>query len=257
MHLTRSNLICALCSELDLSRGEAKEFLLRFTAAIVNALSSGDEVQLRGFGSFKVADNKRGRCTRFKSSKRLKGLVRDAPEPDPVVALLVRQLDSAQEIETVLAQHARWREDRVGDRAELGRLDLEGADLFGASLQSAKLTGAMLSRADLGDADLQEADLERADLTGASLAWANLKGANLKGACLKRADLRWADLRRAELSDAVMEGADLREALLDGTAVEPRPPAVGRREGWMKRPLPDPHKLKRFFSFVADIMTGC
>jgi hypothetical protein len=253
MRLSRSDLVNALCSETPLDRGEARQALAAFTDAIAEALCSGEPVRLRDFGSFWAGGRRTGgRCARFRSSKRLKILVQEEAEVDPTIVSLVRQIDSEREIEEGIALHRRWQEGKIGERPDLGRLDLEAIDLFGASLHAAKLTGAGMSRADLGDADLREADLERADLTAASLAGANLEGANLRGACLRRADLRWSDLRKADLSNAILEGADLREALLDGSTIGLRSAPVARTQEWMKRPIPGPFIFKRLFSFVRS-----
>ena len=227
MRLTRSVIQSTLCSELGLSRRAARDILSAFTDSVTRALAAGDDVRLRGFGTFTLG---RGtshpepprRRVRFTGSQRLRAAVRAFDGlPDPALAALQRHLDSLDGIDGMLERHRAWCEDPSGERPDLARLALEGTDLFGARLRSAKLTGAGMSRADLGEADLQGADLERADLTAASLAWANLQGANLRGACLKGADMRWADLRNADLSNADLMGANLREALLDGARLDP------------------------------------
>jgi uncharacterized protein YjbI with pentapeptide repeats len=98
-------------------------------------------------------------------------------------------------------------------------VSLEGADLSHAyretlphiekkmNLKRADLSGTDLSHAYLADVDLTEANLKNADLwSGADLYRAILVRANLHGAeLIPRTTLRYADL----------EGADLREAVLD------------------------------------------
>lgn len=231
MRLTRSGVESALCRELGLSRGRARTVVAAFTGALTQALAAGDGVRLRDFGSLAPCPS-RGtgpprRRVRFRASQRLKAAVRDAEAPDPALARLQRQLETAETVARLLECHRRWCTDRSGERPDLARLDLEGSDLFGARLCAARLSGAGMSRVDLGEADLEEADLERADLTAASLAWANLKGANLRGACLKGADMRWADLRNADLCDADLGGANLREALLEGARFDGGPCVPG------------------------------
>jgi hypothetical protein len=106
----------------------------------------------------------------------------------------------ANELEVVLANHAKWLEDNsIGERADLRGADLRGANLSGADLNEADLNGADLSGADLRWADLRWANLREADLRGADLRWADLRGADLRWANLREADLRGADLRGANL----------------------------------------------------------
>ena len=59
-----------------------------------------------------------------------------------------------QELDTILAEHAKW---RLGDGGK--RADLSGANLSHANLYGADLSGANLSGADLYDADLSGANL--------------------------------------------------------------------------------------------------
>ena len=81
-----------------------------------------------------------------------------------------------KELETILADHAKWLSGQGGSRADLRSADLSGADL--------------------SHVDLREADLREANLSGANLSFANLREANLS-----RAYLSEADLSRANLSD--------------------------------------------------------
>ena len=140
MRISQSALIHALCFELKLSRRDAQAVLSAFIKAIKQALSSGDEVRLRSFGAFRVAVQERKphdrpprrKDVRFRSSKRLKSLVQDQVDADPALALLLQQIESDQAVETMIEQHERWCENKIGERPDLGRLDLEGSDLFGA-----------------------------------------------------------------------------------------------------------------------------
>lgn len=64
---------------------------------------------------------------------------------------------TAEELKKVIERHGEWlRDEKGGERAELGEMDLRGADL----------TGACLCFADLRYADLRVAGLTGADLTG-------------------------------------------------------------------------------------------
>ncbi len=98
------------------------------------------------------------------------------------------------------------------------------ANLVRANLRYANLTGINLSRANLEGADLTGAKLYKANLRRARLKSSILRGARLDGAYLEHAYLRYADLRRASFdsarldgtifSDARMQGANLRAAIL-------------------------------------------
>jgi hypothetical protein len=73
------------------------------------------------------------------------------------------------------------------------------------------LRGRNLQRVDLTGLQLPKADFEGADLRGTLLNDANLFNANLRGAKLNRARLLGTSLVATRL-----EGADLRQALVDG-----------------------------------------
>ena len=79
---------------------------------------------------------------------------------------------SPNEINTIIANHAKWFEGEGGSRADLSLADLRGADLRGANLRGA---------------DLSLANLSRADLRGANLSRANLRGAGIID-CGQRSD---------------------------------------------------------------------
>lgn len=134
--------------------------------------------------------------------------------------------------------------------AEFSDAVLEGADMSGAVLSKAvfkssslyrtNLRDSVLAGADLSCADLRGADLAGADLRGAVLTGADLTGADLAGAILSGADLTGADLEcvrfdgaslvgtklyracglYASFENAVMDGADMREAELDDCSMD-------------------------------------
>ena len=110
-----------------------------------------------------------------------------------------------KELETILADHAKWLSGQGGSRADLSRrylgdADLRNVNLSRACLSGAYLSGAYLSRACLSRADLSHVDLREADLREADLREANLSFSNLREANLSRAYLRETDLSRANLS---------------------------------------------------------
>ena len=96
------------------------------------------------------------------------------------------------ELDRVLAEHAKWLRGEDGARADLRGANLHRADLRDADLHSAYLHGA----------DLRGANLHDADIRGANLHDARLYDSNLHGACLTDANLHLANLRGANLTGA-------------------------------------------------------
>jgi len=117
-----------------------------------------------------------------------------------------------KELETILADHAKWLSGNGGSRADLSRADLRRTNLSFANLSGANLSEACLSRTNLSRADLSEADLTRTNLTRACLRETNLSGANLSFANLSEANLTRACLREACLSRTNLSRADLSRA---------------------------------------------
>ncbi len=75
--MNKSELIDAIAAGANLSKADAKRAIDATTSAITTALSSGDNVQLTGFGSFLVRDRaarvgrnpKTGEVIQIKASK--------------------------------------------------------------------------------------------------------------------------------------------------------------------------------------------
>ncbi len=111
-------------------------------------------------------------------------------------------------------------------RADLVKVDFEGADLSEASLQGANLhranmEGANLSFAQingayLNDTIMEEADCSFAKMQGASLSEAKIARANLFGVAMEGAELINTHMERADLSFATMGGANLFKVRLEG-----------------------------------------
>ena len=119
-----------------------------------------------------------------------------------------------EELNEILADHAKWLRGEGGQQANLSLADLRCANLREANLVDADLSVANLIGADLRWADLRGADLSGANLSGADLRWADLRGANLSGANLSGANLSGANLSEANLSMANLSGANLSVAIL-------------------------------------------
>ncbi len=118
------------------------------------------------------------------------------------------------DLDRVLAEHAKWLRGEGDARANLHDANLHGACLTGAYLRDANLHGANLHDADLRGANLHRAYLRDADLHSAYLHGADLHDANLHGACLNGADLRYSNLNGAYLRYSNLNGACLTDASL-------------------------------------------
>ncbi len=115
--------------------------------------------------------------------------------------------------------------------------NLEGVNLQGAKLNKANLQKANLQRAKLQRAKLQEAKLQEANLEGAKLGQANLQKANLEKAKMALVDtyntdmflakLQGTFLEFADLSNAIVHGADMREARINNSTKMP--------DGWKEK----------------------
>lgn len=84
-----------------------------------------------------------------------------------------------------------------------------------AELAGSNLSGRDLAKARLDHCDLAEADFAGANLFAADMSYCDLRGANFEGACLRLVNLFRSDLRGAVLDGAVLDGACLKDSLLD------------------------------------------
>lgn len=114
-------------------------------------------------------------------------------------------------LRVIAAHHAWLKGEPEGERADLGRRNLDGLNLHDADL----------SNGELREADLSGCNLQRANLRRANLAGANLQDASLAKADLSEADLSDADLRNADLRGTNLNGADLWRANLIGACISP------------------------------------
>lgn len=100
----------------------------------------------------------------------------------------------------------------VMTNATLRNATFAGADLLSANLLQSDLRGADFSGADLREARLEAVNARDADFTLARLAQANCKGSQFSGA-----SFLFAELSDADFSNSILENADLRGAVMEGT----------------------------------------
>ena len=100
-------------------------------------------------------------------------------------------------------------------KANLFRIQLQGANLQGANFQEADLREVNLCHSNLNGANFQKADLQWIDFQETDLQGANLQDANLTGANFQKADLRGVNFQGANL-----EGADFQGANLEGEQIQ-------------------------------------
>jgi uncharacterized protein YjbI with pentapeptide repeats len=111
-------------------------------------------------------------------------------------------------------------------RADLRKLNAEGATFFGADLTEANLAGAQIRDCDFSMASMNAIQLgfhanldscifrgvtsEYADFSSANLRRADMSGTRLKGSNFRDAIFDFTDLTFADLRDTDLRGADLR-----------------------------------------------
>jgi uncharacterized protein YjbI with pentapeptide repeats len=101
-------------------------------------------------------------------------------------------------------------------RLHLERESLRGLDAESADLRKIDLEEADLENANLQKVDLRESILARAILNGANLSEANLEGADCREISLWQADLRNANLRKVNFKGAWIGAGKLHRANLRG-----------------------------------------
>lgn len=109
-------------------------------------------------------------------------------------------------------------------------------DLRGLELKKLHLKGAQMPFVDLSYASFKYCNLQEICLQGSKLSWASFEHCNLKRsdllqvvadnsrfvscfmnqAVLDVSDLRWASFQNTEMPMAILDGADLTHAVLDG-----------------------------------------
>ena len=118
----------------------------------------------------------------------------------------VRKIDK-DELKTILKKHMMWLNGEDGGKR---------ADLSYTNLRYANLSYADLNRAILNYADLSYADLNHASLNCADINYADLNHADLSYTGLSYTDLNCTNLSYTNLKEAVMDGADIRDANMNG-----------------------------------------
>ena len=93
--------------------------------------------------------------------------------------------------------------------------DMHGRNLQQAEFLKASLAGFNFSGADLRGAVFNGSDLEGADLNGANLEDVVAYATRFQGSDLRNAQLRNGMLMQSRFRDAVIDGADFTDAVLD------------------------------------------
>lgn len=139
----------------------------------------------------------------------------------------------AEALRESLDAHQRYLAGRSGGRrlnlpyADLSNYSLEGLNLRDADMTGACLRGANLAGANLAGSDLREGrialqdkldgfDILRHEHRPGELNYAVLSGTNLAGVQMSGAVAMTSDFTDANLSGAIMIGAKLTRAVLDG-----------------------------------------
>lgn len=114
----------------------------------------------------------------------------------------------------------RWRAMNPKLIPDLSSAHLEGEDLRGINFRKCNLSGAFLNKAnlplsELSEANLYEAQLEEACLMNSQAIQIILEGANLRKALIGRSLMFNANLINADLSDAFLQNAFLQHSNLN------------------------------------------
>lgn len=139
---------------------------------------------------------------------------------------------SQQKLDQLLAAHAEWLQEPIGEALSLRNCDLRGMDLRGRSLIRMQLENVVLAGCDLRDcnffgATLRKVDLQAADLRKACFASSfcvqinardsNWQQADLISAIIKLSDFSQANLVYADLNKTSFETSILDQAILSYT----------------------------------------
>lgn len=99
---------------------------------------------------------------------------------------------------------------------ELNKVDMSGVNLEGTDMHGAKLRGTDFEKSSLRHIDLRFADMSWSRLKGVDLGESTLAWAKLVGARMLDTNLSSCGLIEVDFTMAVLEGVDLRSALLNG-----------------------------------------
>ena len=115
------------------------------------------------------------------------------------------RISSQAELDEIIDAHRRF---------ELGESGGVSATLRYAQVQDRDFSGRMLRHADLTGADLTRGLMVEADFEGACLRMASMRDVDARRGRFVGADMRGVSLRRADLTGAILDEADLSQALL-------------------------------------------
>jgi BTB/POZ domain-containing protein KCTD9 len=127
----------------------------------------------------------------------------DSQEASQRVSGIIRRLDKINKSEGLDLHNCTL------IKAQLLKINLQGANFRNTLLTRANLRGSNLQRAHLSGATIAKADLFHANLKNASLSYSNLRSCYLR-----EADMQYADLTKSDLDMANLRGSNLKDAIL-------------------------------------------
>lgn len=118
---------------------------------------------------------------------------------------------SNEELEAIIKQHEDWveTEGKIGEQANLNKINLACTNLSNRNLEGIKLSGSNLYKA-----NLEGTNLKKATLRGSIFVQANLKNAKLNSAILEGAVFRKADCCGTAFQGAALDNSSFDEAYL-------------------------------------------
>ena len=129
---------------------------------------------------------------------------------------IARKKISFHNLDLVLMHHRQWLESkgRLGKRAELKGIDLNGRELFGVILTRAVIQDVNFCGANLRTSNFQGASILGCRLSQAHIQWSILTGAVLEGCDVTRANLQFAEVSNATIAGVDFSGAFFHNAYL-------------------------------------------
>ncbi|MCA0354462.1 MAG: pentapeptide repeat-containing protein [Chloroflexi bacterium] len=132
---------------------------------------------------------------------------------------------SQQKLDQLLAAHAEWLQEPLGEALSLRNCDLRGMDLRGRSLMRMQFENVVLAGCDLRDcnffgATLRKVDLQTADLRKACFASSFCEQIDARDSNWQQADLISAIIKLSDFSQANLTYADLNKTSFETSVLD-------------------------------------